>query len=518
MRPALLVLLAAVPLGAQIVEGHVINAATGADVAGVSIIIRHVAENPEGLYRSTTDAQGRFRIDSLSPGTYAAFYRARGYWTDPDLQDPDRQPRFQVTADGRTVTLEYKLQPLPKIAGHVLDAAGKPVPKARIWVLGNRSGCNDLPCYPVLKQTETGEKGEYLISDADDPESTWLISADAPPSFDAPPSADGRRLGWTQTFYPSATDVQLAGKVVARPGTEQWNLDIKLAAVPVHSVRGRVVDTRGEPLANATVTLYNGLGPSFERTTKSDGVFEFESVPDAEWRVWTKQDQGTIKAWAGESLQVKGRDAEKIELRPVPPVDFHGKVIWDAPEGVPVPANPPNVVFVYNAAGFGQDRTVPAFPIGHPDEKGNFTIQIYPGPYHLFVLDSPPGPFYLDSMRLANFDALVSDAVPILSGDQPLVVTYKYGGGTVRGAVETCGGGRVLLIPADPALRRPGLVREAACGPNGQFEFTAVRPGEYYGFAASGDQSPQIDTLLSRSPKITVRNNEHTTAEIRLWR
>jgi hypothetical protein len=102
--------------------------------------------------------------------------------------------------------------------------------------------------------------------------------------------------------------------------------------------------------------------------------------------------------------------------------------------------------------------------------------------------------------------------VPILSGTDALVVTYKYGGGSVAGTLEACGG--VALVPVDPALRVQALVRITHCGPNGQFSFQAVRPGEYYGLAISGDGPPEESVLRGLS-KITVRDNEHTTADIR---
>jgi hypothetical protein len=256
-------------LEAQTVEGHVVNAITGADIPAASIFIRPVAENPEGIHRATSDAEGRFRIEGLEPGTYGIFYEAEGYWTDPAQQDPERQRKFQVTAGSDTVRLELKLQPLPKIAGRVTDALGKPVPNATVWVLGDKSGCNGLQCYPVLKEVKAGDKGEYEIDDVDTPLPAWLVSA-----------AAVQQPGWVQTFYPDATDPQLAARIPAAPGSEHWNLDIRLAAAPVHQIRGKLVDQGGRAVPNTQVAIYNGLGPSLQQTTGRDGTFEFGPVAD----------------------------------------------------------------------------------------------------------------------------------------------------------------------------------------------------------------------------------------------
>ena len=81
-----------------------------------------------------------------------------------------------------------------------------------------------------------------------------------------------------------------------------------------------------------------------------------------------------------------------------------------------------------------------------PDAKGDFTIpDLFAGRYRV-IADLPPAPYYLDSIRLGDRDALEA-GVQILSGAQPLTVTYKRNGGTVRGTVEDCAGGQVLLIP-----------------------------------------------------------------------
>jgi hypothetical protein len=123
-----------------------------------------------------------------------------------------------------------------------LDASGKAVPNASVWVLGDHVLCNGLPCYLVLKEVKSSDKGEYSVTDVDDGQTRWLVAASAPASWDPPESPKGQRLGWAQTFYPGATDVQLAARIVATPGSDRWNLDIKLAPVPVQRLQGTVRD------------------------------------------------------------------------------------------------------------------------------------------------------------------------------------------------------------------------------------------------------------------------------------
>jgi len=158
-----------------------------------------------------------------------------------------------------------------------------------------------------------------------------------------------------------------------------------------------------------------------------------------------------------------------------------------------------------SGTGLLSDPQANTFLTSYPDAQGGFTIEdVFPGPYLIEAPpDSPPAPYYLDSIRLGNHEALESN-VPILSDAEPLTFTYKLDGGNVRGTIEDCGAARVLLIPQNPALCRGAFIRTTSCAPNGGFEFSPVRPGEYFGFAIAW-WSPTLwygavpdDGLLSR--------------------
>lgn len=509
-------ILAALPLAAQTVEGHVVNSATGGGIPGVAV---NLVQTGKSVYSATTDFQGRFRIAAVKDGVYTAQYRAPGFWPVPNILDGGSQPSFQVATGGEPAHIEAQMQPIPRISGRVLDAAGRPVPNATLWLLWESRGCNVPSCFPFSHQSKTGTKGEYIMGDPEVP-GTWLLSATAPSSWNPPEPRDDQPLGWAQTFYPGVTDLQLAARIIVLPGGELSNLDIKLAAVPVHRIRGTVLNVRGDPVPKVTVTLHKGFGPSLDQRTRDDGTFEFGPVADDEWRLSTAADKDGVKLWAAQSVRIKGHDLENIELRLTPPFSIHGMIVMEVPEGVLAP-KPPMVMLAVNAGG-ARLATTPSILRGNPDANGGFTIQnVYPGPYQVILPEPPPQPYYLDSIRLGDHDALESD-VPILSGALPLTVTYKPGGGTVRGNIEAGGAGHILLIPQDSARRRIGFMRETACVQNGRFEILAVRPGEYYGVAIAADSpTPWYaamwdDSLLNHAIRVTVRANESTSAEFRL--
>ena len=526
-------MLAAVASGAQTVDGHVVNSVTGTDIAGVAVSL---VQAGEVAYSATTDSQGHFRIETVETGTFTATYTSRGFWPIPNIfvdEDFERecgrcflaerggQP-FQVTAGGDPVRLEVKMQPIGKISGRVLDYLKEPVPNASLQLHWGESWFCKMPsCIGISRQTKTNEKGEYSITDLDVP-GTWLLSATAPSVWKPPESRGDQPLDWAQTFYPGVIDPQLAVRVMVRAGGDNSNLDIKLAAVPVHRIRGVVLDVNGNPVPKATVSLRKGIGPpALISNTRGDGTFEFEAVTEGEWRISAYRDQEAPTLWAAQWVQLKAHDLENLGLRLAAPFRVQGKVVMEVPEGVLAP-KPPSVILAFNGGAAGlADKPAGAFLTGIPDAKGDFQIQnVYPGRYQILPGLAPPQ-YYLDSIRIGGHDALES-GVEILPGVQELTVAYKLRGGTVRGKVEKCAAGTVRLLPHDKTMWRQGFVFFAPCDSNDRYAITAVRPGEYYALAIAGDSPTpwyatvwDDDGLVNNASTVTVRAGENSSADLR---
>jgi hypothetical protein len=525
--------LAAAGFAAQSVDGHVVNSVTGIDIPGVTVNLVRA-----GLvaYSATTDLQGRFRIEAVQPGIYAAHYSARGFWPIPNfLVDENFESQcgpcflterggrpFSVTDAGGPVRLEVKMPPLAKITGRVLDDAGHPVPNAGLqFYWGENWLCRMPSCFGISREAKTNEKGEYSVTGLDVP-GAWLVSATAPASAKPTEAPGGPRLDWAQTFYPGVTDPELSARVLVRLGAEVSNLDIRLAAVPVHRIRGVVLDIGGNPQPEAAVTLRQRAGSrSLIRHTASDGTFEFEAAPEGEWRISAKVDSGGHPPWSAQWIQLKAHDLENLVLRPAAPFAIQGKIVLEVPEGTPAP-QPPRITLAFNpGAAVPADKPAGAFLTANPDAKGDFRLQdVYPGLYQILPGPAPLG-YYLDSIRIGGQDALGA-AVEVAPGVQALTVTYKPGGGTVRGKVENCAAGTVRLLPRDKTMRREGFVWFAACDANDRYEIAAVRPGEYYVIAIAGNTPVpwyattwDDDGLLNTARAVTVRAEENSSADLR---
>jgi len=241
-----------------------------------------------------TDDQGVFRID-LPPGQVLLVARAEGYVSE--------ERRLLVRPGTGNGAVQFSLAPAGSVSGRVFDESGAGVPGARVWV------------------TYAGETRAWRLADEAGGE-----AADAFGHFHIPMVAQGRAFtlhAESEGRLPSSSGTQvlrtkeMAGVVLLlrRRGT---------------TVRGRVVDATGNPVAGADVRLRAlpadgeftaeqrasfAFARSTNKTTVSaaDGSYAFVAVPAG--RVVVTAQAGARRA-AGEATTVAGRDTEIILALP----------------------------------------------------------------------------------------------------------------------------------------------------------------------------------------------------------
>jgi hypothetical protein len=388
------------------------------------------------------------------------------------------------------------------LSGRVLDAGGKPVPKAMVEV----EGPGIQMSYPA------DDQGRFDFHKLGFP-GAYTVSAIPPPGFPAPGRVpdDDRLLAWTRTWYPGVTERAGAGTVLLSPGGSVENLDLKLKAVPAHAIRGVLLQPDVTPAANVDVALSGARG-LFSAKAAEDGAFQF-LAPDGDWRLSAE----SAKLRASQYVTVSGRDREGVKLRLDPPIAVTLRAIAETSPDAPAPRFTPRpamlAVVDVSGPGLSGDRV-----LARPQGDGTFELNaVYPRSYGVGAV-APPG-YYLESVRLG--ETSVPGRVVELTAGAVVTLVYRSDGATLRGKVEECAGGGVLLVPQDPSRRHFDENRRASCDDAGRYEFLAVPPGGYYVLAVAKASSNFFwaaewqDTMSHQATGVTLHPNETVLLDLR---
>jgi len=518
---------------AQIVEGSIVNAATNAGIAQVSVHLEPSSEidSADEPYDTVTDTLGHFTFAKVKPGAYRFTYYSPSYLRTAATPFP----HIKVSAGADPLKLEGRMAELPSISGRVVDINGNGIANALVAMNG-----------PAIRMTATTDAAGNFERHLAQPGRYSIFVT--PPAGLAPPApepgSDQARV-WTRVYYPGVASPDAASKIAIYPGDRIPGIQLKLLPVPAHSVRGALLNPDSTPAASVTVALYIDESPAdrdqpelpkYQAKTDSEGVFEFPPVADGDWRITAELERGGVKLQALQWIEMAGRDIGNVSLRFDAPFVLQGRVVMEARDGTAAP-KPPAVFLVAHAGRirreFGaaswmlQPETMAAtgfqrvlFSQGgaisaDPDSAGNFSFKdVYADGYRIAPLAASDG-YYLDSVRVGDTDVAASE-VQLAAGALPVTIVYKTGGGTVHGTVEKCASGAVLLIPAEADMRWFGFLHSVRCDAKDHYEIGAVRPGEYYAVAFAGsDSDPLLDErILRQAHHITVKPGETVTADI----
>jgi protocatechuate 3,4-dioxygenase beta subunit len=241
-------------------------------VTFVILTIEHGTGRPVGGVRlehwmkpgieGTSGPDGRIVIRDVPPGTYSRFeVKADGYtrwWSDACLSEWKRSHRnsdwldFEVKPGMSPVTVEMERG--ATVTGRVLDPDGKPVAGATVA----------LPLTGTGFSVETDNDGRFSA----------LLPASGDREYNLV-THDGKYNQWRSW----ANGVSPAFRT--KPGEQVTGLDLRLTRPA--SVRGRVTDTEGRPVANRQVRasaadrMENGYYDPTTRTD-ADGTYELKFI------------------------------------------------------------------------------------------------------------------------------------------------------------------------------------------------------------------------------------------------
>lgn len=449
------------------VEGMVVNSLTGTGIEGVTVTISHAQPGQRTRqYETSTDAKGNFRFDAVDPGDYRPAVRKDRYVSAQGNFFGGGSSIQVRPADA--VETRFELMPPGSIRGRVIGLDGNPAANVKVTL-------------NLFSFATTGDDGVFVFENV--PAGQYSLVAQGEP---------------VPTFFPAAIDPALAQPIRLAPGADQSGYEIRLQNAIIHRVRGVVLDDSGKPMRKAMISLSRPLLDSeafrfilsaagatvFSIAPRSaappaalqdpvvageDGSFELPAVREGDW---------VLRAEAQDmhqSVTISVRqDIDDFKIRLEPEFTIRGRVTLS--DGSAAPGNPMVMVHVVSA-----DASPNPFGNSMSNKDGIVSLgSLTAGRYRVHAT-AINGNYYVTSVRAGATD--VTDQPVMLSPATEEIRFVVKTGGTIRGTVEKCNGGNVLLVPQ--SLTAGALGRLHSCDPSGTFEFSGLPAGDYYAAAVT---------------------------------
>ena len=275
--------------------GQVVEQGSRTPIANARVMVFSMARpqaGPPQILEATSDADGRFTLDSLLPGAYRVQASKAGY----AMQTFDAQQLIVEVLPGQTREgVAVSLSRGGAIAGHVMDSAGAPEAEVQVMAMrrmpgGPAGGGMFVPAGPGAQTNDLGEYRLYGLAPGE-----YYVQASPRPSMGMFNVASPRATIVVPTYYPSVRTMDSAQMITVAAGETIPAVDIGLLIAPAFQLSGTVIDDAGAPVGGAIITVMMERGPmggmpmmfgppSMSRSN-ADGTFVVTNLPSGVYSV-----------------------------------------------------------------------------------------------------------------------------------------------------------------------------------------------------------------------------------------
>jgi len=323
-------------------EGQVLNAITGEPVRRVNLALRPIGAPgtagggvtfnmpPPAPFAATTDADGKFRLEKVEPGTYRLMAERQGFVRQEYGARLNSMMGTTISvATGQNLKdVNFKMTPQAVVRGRVLDEEGEPLARAQLQILRRRYFRGKQQLMP-MGGGQTIDTGEFRIADLA-PRRYWISATFRSRTMMFGEAAARNNTGqpdeeYITTYYPNATEESGARSIELAAGQEMSGIDIPLRRARVFRVRGKVGEG-AEPVRNMRVFLMpRDRGASMSSfganggIVKEDGTFEIGSVLPGSYYVVVIAAEGRMTVNGKAPVDVVREDVDNVTPRTVAP-------------------------------------------------------------------------------------------------------------------------------------------------------------------------------------------------------
>lgn len=468
-------------------------------------MVQVVAENQQegGNYTSSTDADGHFRIENVTPGRYRIFIERTGF---VGINERGLKSDINVITvqDGQSIEdLLFRMLPTAVVSGRVTDEDGDPISGVNVVAQKKRPG---KATRENVASVTTNDLGEYRLPCLF-PGQHWIVAVPPPDFRDYEQPHDKSQLGtndddkpgesksdsrYLTTYYPGTYDAMQAAAVTLKAGDE---MPVNFALVPAKTYRVRGIVTGITSGEKASVELISKAGDSYRANAIEigpDGQFEVRGVAPGSYILRASAGTDSQSLTARQEISVVAADVEGVKLVPQSSFTISGNLrIWNArgdltrysPNLRPVEL-PDDPGFFIPQDSFGANAPV--------DRFGNFEWKsVNPGNYIVQVFGGDGQGFFLKSATMGGQDIATGFTA---SGPAALDLVVSTKGGMIEGVVvekETdvdtdsannhhpVVNATVVAVPEEKYRKLPDRFPTGETDQHGRFTLRGVTPGSY---------------------------------------
>ncbi len=450
-------------------------------------------------FKATTDQDGKYRVSDVPTGSYEVAPVAPAFVIS-DVNNPRGQTVI-ITESENVEGIDFELVRGGVITGKVTDADGNPVVVEHVNVLPvdqrNQRGRD-----PFSLGFQTDDRGIYRVFGV--PPGHYKVSIGQGDN-----GFNGRgRPAYPTTFYPDATDSSKATVIEIDEGTEATKIDITVSrrAEQVFSVKGRVVDEGGKPVANVGIELSriiitdanssSSFGGGTSARSDRQGEFRVEKLPAGKYSISIDPPPESDLRADPVTFDVLDQDVTGLLIKTFVGASLSGVVVIEgARDNSVMAALAQSYISAYirneNFSSSQSARVKPdgSFRIGGLREGiANFSLYI-------------PGK-RLTISRTERDGVVQSNGIQIQNAEQVagIRVIVAYHNGSIRGVVKLENGtlppdGRLIIqLATTTGDSLPTVAEPAAVDSRGHFLIEGLATGNYeltiMAYAPGGRQRP----------------------------
>jgi protocatechuate 3,4-dioxygenase beta subunit len=466
---------------------------------------------------TSSDEQGHFALDNLSPGAYIIYADLPGYVAAPDDNEAREQKYYRPGDTANIYMIKGGV-----ITGTVTTMTGEPmigikVNAIRLRDLKGRAAFQNAS--GIQREFRTDDRGVYRIYGL--LPGTYLISAGGRSIV---PVVSGAFDSDAPTYHPSSTR-DTAAEVTVHSGEELSSIDIRYRDYAGHALSGTLTGTvSGNSAMNVALVVLSDaatqalLGFAVTPLAQGPRGFQFDGIADGEY---------VVKATASDEsagspprrVTVKGADVTGVELTIAPYASIAGRVVLEpaptaehkagcqprrasAIEETILLARADNPVSrAANDKGQPPARPLKTFNLSPipadstPNNKGEFKLGRLEAGRQRVIVRFPSEDWYVRRLQLPPLPPATEardaarNGVTVKAGEQVqgLTLTLAEGAAGLRGRVMQATEGvrlperlRVHLVPAEKEAADDLLRYYEAEVRGDSFELKNLSPGRYF--------------------------------------